>query len=67
MCINISRSNENLSSEIAIKDYELLKQIYNSINDSNLESTKSLTEQLILNNKENQNIKYLKEAINNLK
>ncbi|WP_373601468.1 hypothetical protein [Paraclostridium bifermentans] len=67
MCINISRSNTNLSDEMSIKDYELLKQIYNSINDSNSESTKSLTEQLILNNKENQNIEYLKEAINNLK
>ncbi len=67
MCINISRINENLSSETTIKDYELLKQIYSSINDSNLETTKTLTEQLILNNEENQNIKYLKEAINTLK
>lgn len=67
MCINISRSNTNLADEMSIKDYELLKQIYNSINDNNSESTKSLTEQLILNNKENQNVEYLKEAINNLK
>lgn len=69
MCINLYKNKISSSNQMIDKEYDLLRKIYTSIENNNLENTKVFTQELIdqQSQKNNENISYLEEAINNLK
>lgn len=69
MCINLYKNKISSSNQMIDKEYDLLRKIYISIENNNLENTKVFTQELIdqQSEKNNENISYLEEAINNLK
>ncbi|XTR36403.1 hypothetical protein ACQQ2T_07510 [Paraclostridium tenue] len=69
MCINLYKNKISLSNQMIDKEYDLLRKIYTSIENNNLENTKVFTQELIdqQSEKNNENISYLEEALNNLK
>lgn len=69
MCINLYKNKISLSNQMIDKEYDLLRKIYTSIENNNLENTKVFTQELIdqQSQKNNENISYLEEALNNLK
>ncbi len=69
MCINLYKNKISSSNQMIDKEYDLLRKIYTSIENNNLENTKVFTQELIdqQSEKNNENISYLEEAINNLK
>ena len=68
MCINLYNSNYKIKDKDLIEEYELLKQIYTSIDKNDPITTKNFTQQLINIElkKGNKNISELEEALNNL-
>lgn len=70
MCLHLY-NNKNLSStDMFSEEYKLLKEIYTSIADNNIEDARSLTENLIQQQTEKgntNNINFLQDALNNLK
>lgn len=68
MCINLYNSNYKIKDKDLIEEYELLKQIYTSIDKNDPITTKHFTQQLINIEfkKGNKNISELEEALNNL-
>ncbi|MBC6003156.1 hypothetical protein H8891_05025 [Paeniclostridium sp. NSJ-45] len=69
MCINLYKNKISSSNQMIDKEYDLLRKIYTSIENNNLENTKVFTQELIdqQSEKNNENISYLEEALNNLK
>ncbi|MBC8630630.1 hypothetical protein [Paeniclostridium hominis] len=69
MCINLYKNKISSSNQMIDKEYDLLRKIYTSIENNNLENTKVFTQELIdqQSQKNNENISYLEEALNNLK
>ena len=69
MCINLYKNKIESSNQILDKEYDLLRKIYASIDNNNLENTKLFTQELIDQQleKNNKNISYLEEALNNFK
>lgn len=69
MCINLYKNKISLSNQMIDNEYDLLRKIYTSIENNNLENTKVFTQELIdqQSEKNNENISYLEEALNNLK
>lgn len=68
MCINLYNSNYKIKDKDLMEEYELLKQIYTSIDKNDPITTKNFTQQLINLElkKGNKNISELEEALNNL-
>lgn len=69
MCINLYKNKTTSSNQILDKDYDLLRKIYTSIDNNNVENIKLFTQELIdqHSEKNNNDISYLEEALNNLK
>lgn len=69
MCINLYKNKISSSNQMIDKEYDLLRKIYTSIENNNLENTKVFTQELIDQQleKNNENVSYLEEALNNLK
>lgn len=70
MCLYSYNSKSVSSNDMFPEEYELLKQIYSSISDNNIEGTKNLTQILIdkqLEKGNNSNVSFLQDALNSLK
>lgn len=70
MCLHSYNSKNISSSEMFPEEYELLKQIYSSISDNNVEDARSLTQNLIdrqIEKGNDTNVNFLQDALNNLK
>lgn len=70
MCLHSYNSKNISSSEMFPEEYDLLKQIYNSISTDNIEDAKTLTQNLIdkqLEKGNSSNVNFLQDALNNFK
>ncbi|MGL5749093.1 MAG: hypothetical protein ACRCXT_01095 [Paraclostridium sp.] len=70
MCLHLYNNKNLFSTDMFSEEYKLLKEIYTSIADDNIEDARSLTENLIQQQTEKgntNNINFLQDALNNLK